>query len=259
MKIRIQSSNVYVNNRTPRKAIRRARERSPLNRADSIGVQEGGKALFKGLRSVKGYRTFWKKSPKVHARHNPILLKRRPWIKPLGQQWFLVANGAGTKVTPPRNAFVLFYRKGPVKVAHINTHFHVVPEERLARTNNYGAAATQYIEHVKFVWDLMNQYKREGYVVFVTADGNTRPKKGHPEWEYSAYKYLSRGKWNIYRNGLDFIIHDSELVTRVAAKTIGRNLLPGADHDTLIGEYFVEQQVDKVEPEPVVVVEEKQC
>lgn len=239
MRIRIQTTNFYTFNRRPRFTLRQAEKHSTIGKPDSIGGQEAGRALFYGLRFYKGYRTAWKRSPNHHHRGNVILMRKSKRHKALGKRWFKANDGAGTKWTPPRNVFVLFYEKRGTKIAHINTHFHVVPEEKLPRLDEeqYGRAAEQYVDQVRLVRRLMRQYKREGYVVFVTMDANTRPRHGVPDWRYAAYKFLERGPWVVSRRGVDLIIHDSDLVKRVGFDLVNKELLGRADHPTLIGEY----------------------
>lgn len=241
MSIVIQSTNFYTFNKDPRQTLRAARKHSHIRRADSIGGQEGGRPLSHGLKRFKGYKTFWKRSTNRHVKNNPILVRKGKRFEFLGKKWFKTADGTGRPTTPQRNVYVVFYRKGPVKIAHLNTHFHVVPEEDLAgkEERQYGETAKQYVEHVKFVRQLMQQYKREGYIVFVTADGNTRPRQGVDDWKYSAYVYLARGKFNVTRHVLDIIVHDSELVRKVNFEIVDQKHLGAANHDTLIGEYEV--------------------
>lgn len=239
MRIRIQGTNFYTFNRNPRFTLRQVEKHSLVGRPDSIGGQETGRPLSRGLRRFAGYKTFWKRSFDHQRKNNAVLVRRSSHHKVLNTEWYHAADGAGTRVTPPRDVFVVFYRKYGTKIAHINTHFHVVPEEKLAARDEvlYNKAARQYVEHVKFVRQLMFQFKREGYVVFVTADGNTRPKEGEPEWKYSAYRYLARGPFAVSRNIIDIIVHDNSLVQRVKFDVIDKRHLGQADHDSLRGEY----------------------
>lgn len=239
LRFRIQSTNLYTFNRQPRETLRNSFKHSSIGLPDSVGLQEAGRSLNRGLKHFRGYKTNWKRSSNHHKRDNVLLMRNTKNHTKLGQRWFHAADDAGTKWTPPRNVFVLFYEKKGVKVAHITSHFHVVPEEKLADMpeSNYGKAAREYVNHVRLVWRLMNQYKREGYVVFVTADGNTRPRDGHMDWKYAAYRFLDRKKWVATRRGVDLIIHDSELVKRIGFDVVGKQYLGQADHPTLIGEY----------------------
>lgn len=237
MKIVIQSTNMYTFNKNPKKTLRLVQKHSRLKRADSIGIQEGGRPLSKGLRRFARYRTMWKRSKSHHDRNNPILVNRLRRL--IGKYWSETAPGTGASWAPSRNVMVVFYKKRGKKIAHINTHFHVVGEELLARqpVGEYNDAGYQYFEHVKEVKRLMRKYKRQGYIVFVTADGNTRPKRGHDDWKFSGYMFLEFGPFVVTRRGIDFIIHDNSLVERTGFESIDKSKLGGADHPTLKGEY----------------------
>jgi len=204
---------MYVGNRYPGDGFTRlVKALRPWLKPDSAGLQEVGEHPG-NLESVRGYNLFMKRGPETERFHrsNAILLKKG--LTFLGFEFIKAADGAGTPVTPPRSIIVVRYKKRGRKIAHINTHFHVVPEEDLARMSEheYGKAARQYRDHAILLNKTALGLMRAGYFVVVTADANTRPRAGVPDWKYSVYNYLPKAGMKIVRNIVDLVGYDSRM------------------------------------------------
>lgn len=232
MRLTIQSTNLYVFNKNPLRTLRTVWYRVAPWVIDSAGIQEGGESIGQ-LKDLRLYKTYVRRGNR-HTQNNPILLRKG--LKFLARQWTPAAAGTGGKLTPPRNIQTVCYKKRGKKIAHINTHFHVVPEDKLAfrDEDEYARVGRQYQKHAELVKEMMLHFKKLGYIVFVTADGNTTPYSGPKEWKYSAYKYLDFKSFKVHRHGVDIIVYDTDEVTDVKFKVISKSVLGDADHDTVV-------------------------
>ena len=237
MHLRVATANLYVNNEDPAQGVRNlVNALRPVRPPDSIGIQEGGKHLPE-LRTLEDYQLVADRRGDLFERSNPILVHKR--FKLLGKEFIPAAAGTGTSTSRPRNIVVARYEKQGVKVAHINTHLHVVPEDEIALRALNGRVVLnrremQYVRHVEKLLTLIDRIRDEGFVVFVTADGNTRPRTNVPDWEFALYVALARrGKLKVERNGVDVVAYDTHQVRKLQRRVISRSVTGSDDHDAI--------------------------
>lgn len=241
MRIRTVTANMYVGNKTPGLGVERLiKTIRPWRKPDSLGLQEVG-AHMGNLNGVKGYRAFWKAGESRFTRSNAILVRDKYEI--LGTKFYPAAAGAGTVLTPPRNILVVKYRKGKHKIAHVNTHFHVVPEETLARQSEseYGRAGRQYRDHAKLLNEIVKKYEDAGYIVIVTGDINARKKHGQPEWKYSVYNYIKKVRMRTLLHSVDMIAYPRSLKL-TAHRTVSRTVTGSDAHDAIVAVFRLDKR-----------------
>lgn len=237
MRIRVATANLYVNNEDPAQGIRNlVNALRPTRPPDSIGIQEGGKHLPE-LRTLEDYQLVADGGGDLFERSNPILVHNRFTL--LDAEFIPAAAGTGTSTSRPRNIAIARYLKQGVQVAHINTHLHVVPEDEIVFRGVSGRIMlnrreTQYVRHVERLLSEIDRVRDEGFVVFVTADGNTRPRTKVPDWEFALYKALaSRGKLKVERKGVDIVAYDAKQVRKLERKEVDRKITGSDDHDAI--------------------------
>lgn len=193
------------------------------------------------MNGVPGYRAFWKAGQSRFTRSNAILVRDKYPI--IGTEFIPAAEGAGTRVTPPRNILIVKYQKGKHRIAHVNTHMHVVNEEALATTPEiqYGKPARQYRDHAIKVNEVVKRLEDAGYIVVVTGDMNTRKKHGAREWKYSMYNYIKRVKMNTIIHGVDMIAHPRELKV-VDFKTVDKKVTGSDAHEAIVAVFRLDKR-----------------
>lgn len=238
MHVRVASANMFVHNPDPVGGIAGlVRAVRPMRPPDSIGVQEGSDMLPE-LRQVPDYQLVADTHGDRFARSNPILVNKRFEI--IDTEFIQAAAGTGTSTTPPRNIVIAQYLKQGVKVAHVNTHLHVVPEEDLAARRVAGIPTLnrrekQYVNHVERLVKILGRLRDDGFVVFVTADGNTRPRTGVSDWDFALYVALAKqAKLKVERNGVDIVAYDGKQVKKLERKVISRKVTGSDDHDAIV-------------------------
>lgn len=230
---------MYIGNAHPEKGLERLFYRlRPWRKPDSIGVQEVGITAGR-LGNLKGYSTFYKRNGNVYQRSNAILVKNSHRI--LGWTWIPAARGVeNVSTAPERNIVIVRYekkyrfRKKYLKIAHINTHFHVVPEDELRGVgqDDWPRVATQYAEHAKLLTKKINDLHENGFVVFVTCDGNARRLEGR-DWYWSAHLAAERGNLTVVQNGVDFAAFSHGRLRLVGKKVIDKSVTDSDDHDSI--------------------------
>lgn len=237
MRIRVATANLFVNNEDPAQGVRNLVSAvRPIRPPDSIGIQEGGKHLPK-LGTLEDYQLVADRQGDLFERSNPILVHKRFVL--LDAEFIPAAAGTGTTTSRPRNIAVARYLKQGVQVAHINTHLHVVPEDEIVFRGVSGRIMlnrreTQYVRHIEKLLRLIDKIRDDGFVVFVTADGNTRPRTNIPDWEFALYVALAkRAALKVERNGVDVIAYDEKQVRKLERKVVSRTVTGSDDHDAI--------------------------
>lgn len=82
-------------------------------------------------------------------------------------------------------------------------------------------------------------YRRRGFVVFVTMDGNTRPRAGVPDWKFASYNFLRRNHWKVIIAGIDHMVYDNSRVKLVRHEIVPQSKLGQADHPTILAAFDV--------------------
>jgi len=126
----------------------------------------------------------------------------------------------------PRGIFVVKYLKRGRKVAVINTHMGVIgDEEKLQAASVLGKAATQHAEHAALVVQLCDLLRADGFLIFVTADANSRGI-----WSKSLPAMLKAAGMHLSRQGVDLVASDLPTKSSLAVP----HTLTGSDvHDAL--------------------------
>ena len=223
---------MYMGNHTPGVGINRLVARlRPWRMPDSIGCQEVGR-YTNNLHRALGYKVFFKDGTSRYTRSNAILLRRG--LRVIDFHFLPAAEGTGTRVTPPRSILVLKYKKRGKKIAHINTHMHVVPEDQLAHTpeNEYGKAARQYRDHAILLNETILSLKKDGYVVVVTGDMNTRHIDGQGEWKYSVYNHIKTAGMKTVVHGVDLVAYPVQ-ATLIDSRVVPKAVTGSDDHDAI--------------------------
>ena len=224
IKHRIATANLYVRNRDQSGGLVRLNER--VKQAfgwapDAIGVQEGRDV------SVAGYTTLVADDEGEAGREIPVLL--RSGFKRLGVEFHHAADGTSSgALDHPRGIFVVKYLKRRRKVALVNTHMGVFGEP-LASAGRPGPGAQEHAEHAAKVVRIVERLRRNGYVVHVTADGNSRGL-----WVESLPAVLAEIGMTVTRHGVDLIASDPKRVRRPVDVAIVPKAVTGSDaHDAI--------------------------
>ena len=224
IKHRIATANLYVRNRDQSGGIVRLNAR--VKRAfgwapDAIGVQEGHDI------AVVGYQAFVVSDKGDAGRELPVLL--RAHLKCLGVEFHHAADGTGTgALDHPRGIFVVKYLKRRRKVALVNTHMGVFGEP-LAASGHPGPGAAEHAAHAQKVVRIVKRLRRNGYVVHVTADANSRGL-----WVESLPAVLAAAGMTVTRHGVDLIASDPTRVRGSVAVAIIPKAVTGSDaHDAI--------------------------
>lgn len=181
-------------------------------RPDAIGVQEADH-LTPGRGAGLWYKVIGYDGADRHARRTPVLVKR--WLRVVLRELHegAPAVSAGGPNKDPRPIYVVGFVKRGARVAVVNTHMHVVPEDRLIGTPQatWPPAARATYAHALKVLDVAHRLRGQGWVVVVTADANTRRWDGRL-WEGSLHYLLERDGWRVTANHLDLVAsHPSQL------------------------------------------------
>ena len=237
MHVRVATANLFVGNPDPAGGVvKLVNALKPVRPPDSIGIQEGGKHLPE-LRTLEDYQLVADARGDLFERSNPILVHKR--FELLGKEFIPAVKGTGTKETPPRNIAIARYVKQGVKVSHINTHLHVVPEDDLAVRAVNGRVIlnrreTQYVRHIEKLLQVIDREREDGFVVVVTADGNTRPRTNVPDWDFALYLALDkRAKLKVERRGVDVVAYDPKQLRKLQRKDVSRSVTGSDDHDAI--------------------------
>lgn len=182
--------NVYIKNRTPRKAIRQLVKKVGGRKPDFATINEGGRSG--GIVSkLSGYRVHKAQYGPPKGRNDVMILVRRRH-RYLGEMAIEVASGIkGIKAAHNRNVIVAMFRvKGFGKCAVIAVHPSPGPIIlRNARSNH--KIARQYQSHVNTVEDLAKMLRGQGYRVFFSGDIQL-PPTANVSWSF--YKMFDRAK-----------------------------------------------------------------
>ena len=221
IKHRIATANLFVKNKDQSGGLVRlnARVKQAFGWGpDVIGVQEGRDV------SVAGYQTFVSDKGEA-AREIPVLL--RSHLKCLGVEYHHAADGTGSgALDHPRGVFVVKYLKRGRKVALVNTHMGVFGEP-LAASGRPGPGAEEHAAHAQKVVRIVERLRRNGYVVHVTADANSRGL-----WVESLPAVLTELGMTVTRHGIDLIASDPKRVRRSVDVAIVPHAVTGSDvHD----------------------------
>ena len=223
IKHRIATANLFVKNKDQSGGLVRLNGR--VKQAfgwgpDAIGVQEGRDV------SVVGYQTFVADKCEA-AREIPVLL--RSHLKCLGVEYHHAADGLpemGGAYAHPRGIFVVKYLKRRRKIAVVNTHMGIFAEERAA-TGHPGPAGAQVAEHAHLVVKIVQRLRRNGYLVYVTADANSVGL-----WVESLPAVLAELGMTVTRHGIDLIASDPKRARRSVDVAIIPKAVTGSDaHD----------------------------
>lgn len=173
---------------------------------DAIGLQETQFMLDK-LARVGGYQLFVADSEGEAGKELAVLLA--DGLKCTGTEFHHAADGLpemGGVFDHPRGIFVVKYLKRRRKCVIVNTHMGVFGEPK-AVAGHVGPAAEQHAAHAQKVARVVERLRRNGYVVFVTTDANSRGR-----WAESLPAVLVAIGMKGVRRGIDLIAFDPKRV-----------------------------------------------
>lgn len=228
---RIVTANLFVHNADPARGIRNIVRRvvKAFDWAPAvIAIQEGQRHLPE-LAEIRGYSRLVNLTDGEASREIPVLLRSK--LKQLGVEYHHAADGiaGGADVLDHRRGiFVVKYAKRGRQCAVVNTHMGVFGEARTAG-GHPGAAAKQHAGHAQLVVSIVQRLRRQGYVVHVTADANSRD-----DWPEALPAALKAIGMTVTRHGVDLIASDPNAVRPAVDVSIIPKALTGSDaHDGL--------------------------
>ena len=179
------------------------------------------------LTKAQGYRLLVADGAGEASKEIPVLLHENREL--LGEEFHPAADGVpelGGVFDHPRGIFVVKYLKRGRKVAVINTHMGVIgDEDKLQAASVLGKAATQHAAHAALVVQVRDQVRSDGFLVFVTADANSRGI-----WSKSLPAVLKAAGMHLTRQGVDLVASDLPTKSTLAVP----HTLTGSDvHDAL--------------------------
>jgi len=228
---RIVSSNLWVKNPAVVAGVNRiiARVKAAFRFApDVIACQESQFGLD-DLDRVEGYQRFVAATEGEAGRELAVLLRDR--LKCLGTEFHHAADGVpelGGAFDHPRGIFVVKYVKRGRKVALVNTHMGIVADEKRLEEGHEGPAAVQHAEHAQKVLRIVKRLERDGYLVFVTADANT---KG--EWSKSLPAVLAAAGLKVTRVRVDLVACNPKRVRAPQVAIVDRRQVGSDTHDAV--------------------------
>lgn len=236
MRLRIVTANIFVSNPEPRRGVKRLIERLPWLPPDSLGLQETGLANKK-LDALKHYRAYFYHTPEIYLKSNAILVHdrngRARYFHVDGARGILGRDGKWG-VTPPRTIDGVTYQRRRHTITHINTHFHVIPEDEMRGVSLEEAplVVKQYVEQVDKLIELAKKYKRLGNIVVITADGNARTHDGY-DWHGAVYVRLENIGMRVVRNGVDIVAYFPTQLRQRGMRIVDKSVFGSDDHDAI--------------------------
>jgi hypothetical protein len=173
---------------------------------DVIAMNETQRMLT-ALGLVSGYNLYVARAQGEGGKELAVLL--RSTLKILDTEYHHAADGTGEGVFDhPRGVFIVKYMKRGHKVALVDTHMGYIGKADHELDMESGAvrpgiAAQQHAEHAELVVSLVKRLRANGFVVFVTADANSRGI-----WHLSLPAQLKAAGMKIMRDGVDLIAYD---------------------------------------------------
>lgn len=180
---------------------------SGWRRPDSIGVAEG-----EGLGLVPGYQKCVYRQDGRAGREIPILLRKKHTV--IGVEYAHAADGKEDADGPAkwdRGIWIVKYKKGKAKVAHLNTHF--------------GFEDSENAKHRRLLVEKVRVLQAQGFLVFVTADANSAAA--------DLTKALRDLGLKVLRRGVCLIAHDKRLVSLMDKRVFDRSVVGADDHSPL--------------------------
>lgn len=217
--------NVYVGNKTPRKAVR-ALVRTG---ADSIGINEGMRVL-PFLRLRPRYRVIVGEGGRSVRGFNDTPILTRKSLTSLGSGAFQVSEEvpASSRVAPDRWITVSCFRHRVGNVAHVNLH----PNAAVQGRDDEVPRVREYAESMASLDRLLTFLSAEGFLPVVTGDVNYRPEPMGRRWEHSPYEVFAKHKLAHQNEGLDVVAWTREL--RLARKVVLHRDRTGSDHPGIV-------------------------
>jgi len=228
---RIVSANLWEKNKAVLSGLNRivARVKAAFKMLpDVIACQESRFALGE-LRKLEGYQTFVADAEGEGGRELGVLL--RDGLKCLGTEYHHAADGVpelGGAFDHPRGIFIVKYVKRGRKVAVVNTHMGLIRDEEKIVAGREGPAAVQHAEHAQKVLRTVRRLERNGYLVFVTADANSKGK-----WSKSLPAVLAAAGMRVTLNRVDLVACNPKKVRSPKVAIVDRTEVGSDTHDAV--------------------------
>lgn len=216
--------NVYVGNRTPRRALRVLTGPRP----DTIGINEGYR-IIPLLRARRGYRVFYGEGGREPRGYKDTPILTRKTLPSLGTMALRVSERAAPlKLAPDRWVTVSCFEHPVGPVAHVNLH----PNAAVQGRDEDVGRVREYAESMATLDRLLGFLSGEGFLPVVTGDVNYRPEPRARRAPHSPYEVFARHRLTFRNKGLDVVAWPREL--RLARAEVLTRDRTGSDHPGLL-------------------------
>ena len=226
---RVVTANMWVKNADPLSGVSRivAKVSAAFRFGPDVIAMQETHTMLRKLAQVGGYQQFVADEGEA-GRELGVLLQSK--LKCLGVKFHPAAAGSGEGVfAHPRGIFVVRYIKRGRKVAVVNTHMGVIADETALQEGRMpGLAAEQHAEQAEQVVRIVNHLRAEGYLVFVTADANSKGV-----WAKSLPAVLAAAGMRVTPDGVDLIASDPARTKPPDVATVDRRLTGSDTHDAI--------------------------
>ena len=228
---RVVSANLFVKNQNPVSGVNRivAKVTAAFRFGpDVIAMQETQRMLPK-LQQVGGYSLLVDQESGEAGQELGVLVASK--LQHLGTEFHPAADGSGDGVLDhARGIFIVKYVKRGRKVAVINTHMGIFADENALASGarKSGPAAEQHAAHALKVLRTKERLEANGYLVFVTADANSRGA-----WSRSLPAVLTAAGMTVTVNRIDLVACNPKRVRAPKVLIIDKSETGSDTHDAV--------------------------